>query len=210
MRGADLQDAKAATARPALIPAHPDRPPRRMRAAYHIPQGWTSGPPLGKLRGDEAGMTTEQTMTTEHIHFGDSTRQAALFETMILAAAADGSVDKVELQEIYRRVFERPEFHGIQADDLRAAIEHAARRVGEAQSLEHILPSIVDRLPDKASRELAFGLAASVIVADGRTPLAELNILKALQDMFDLSEEDVARLFETAQSHGEFPPTKGK
>src|SRR5437879_4113706 len=84
------------------------------------------------------------------------------------------------------------------------------RRVGEAHSLEHILPSIVDRLPDKASRELAFGLAASVIVADGRTPLAELNILKALQDMFDLSEEDVARLFETAQSHGEFPPTKGK
>jgi len=155
-------------------------------------------------------MTTEQAMTTEHIHFGDSTRQAALFETMILAAAADGSVDKVELQEIYRRVFERPEFHGIQADDLRLAIEHAARRVAEAHSLEHILPSIVDRLPDKASRELAFGLAASVIVADGRTPLAELNILKALQDMFDLSEEDVARLFETAQSHGEFPPTKGK
>ena len=149
-------------------------------------------------------------MRTEHIHFGDSTRQAALFETMILAAAADGSVDKVELQEIYRRVFERPEFHGIQADDLKAAIEHAARRVAEAHSLEHILPSIVDRLPDKASRELAFGLAASVIVVDGRTPLQELNILKALQDMFDLSEDDVARLFETAQSHGEFPPTKGK
>ncbi|TMA87291.1 MAG: hypothetical protein E6J63_14760 [Deltaproteobacteria bacterium] len=165
--------------------------------------------PLGNCAA-MAGMTTEQAMTTEHIHFGDSTRQAALFETMILAAAADGSVDKVELQEIYRRVFERPEFHGIQADDLRLAIEHAARRVAEAHSLEHILPSIVDRLPDKASRELAFGLAASVIVADGRTPLAELNILKALQDMFDLSEEDVARLFETAQSHGEFPPTKGK
>lgn len=149
-------------------------------------------------------------MTTDHVHFGDSTRQAALFETMILAAAVDGAVNKTELEEIYRRVFERPEFHGIHADDLRAAIENAARRVAEAHSLEHILPSIVDRLPDKASRELAFGLAASVIVADGKTPLAELNILKALQDMFDLSEEDVARLFETAQTHGEFPPTKGK
>jgi uncharacterized tellurite resistance protein B-like protein len=149
-------------------------------------------------------------MTTDHVHFGDSTRQAALFETMILAAAVDGAVNKPELEEIYRRVFERPEFHGIHADDLRAAIENAARRVAEAHSLEHILPSIVDRLPDKASRELAFGLAASVIVADGKTPLAELNVLKALQDMFDLSEEDVARLFETAQTHGEFPPTKGK
>src|SRR2546428_10734468 len=109
VRGADLQDAKAATARPALIPAHPDRPPRRMRAAYHIPQGWTSGPPLGKLRGDEAGVTTGQAMTTGHIHFGDSTRQAALFGTMILAAPADGSGDKGERQGSYRRRLWRPE-----------------------------------------------------------------------------------------------------
>ena len=152
-------------------------------------------------------------MTTtgqEHVHFKDSTRQAALFETMFLAAAADGRVDIVEVEEIYRQVFERPEFHGIHADDLKKAIEHAARRVVEAHSLEHILPSIVDRLPDQASRELAFGLAASVVVADGRTPPEELNILKALQDMFDLSEETVARLFEAAQAHGPFPPTKGK
>jgi uncharacterized tellurite resistance protein B-like protein len=145
-----------------------------------------------------------------HIQFGDSSRQAALFETMILAAAADGNVDRVEVEEIYRQVFERPEFHGIHADDLKAAIEHAAKRVAEAHSLEHILPSIVDRLPDKASRELAFGLAASVVVADGRAPPEELSILKALQDMFDLTEDEVARLFETAQRHGQFPPTKEK
>ena len=49
-----------------------------------------------------------------------------------------------------------------------------------------------------------------MVVADGKTPPAELNILKALQDMFDLTEEEVARLFETAQSHGQFPPTKEK
>ncbi|MFN2549403.1 MAG: tellurite resistance TerB family protein [Myxococcales bacterium] len=145
-----------------------------------------------------------------HIHFKGSTKQAALFEIMILAAAADGRVDRVEVEEIYRQVFERPEFHGIHADDLKKAIEHAAKRVAEAHSLEHILPSIVDRLPDKASRELAFGLAASVVIADGRTPPAELNILKALQDMFDLTEEEVARLFETAQAHGQFPPTREK
>lgn len=145
----------------------------------------------------------------QHVHFADKTRQAALFETMILAAGADGAVNKPEVEEIYRRVFERPEFHGIHADDLKEAIENAARRVAEAHSLEHILPSIVDRLPDKPSRELAFGLAASVVVADGRTPPSELNILKALQDMFDLSEEDVARLFEAAQLHGPLPPTRG-
>jgi uncharacterized tellurite resistance protein B-like protein len=143
----------------------------------------------------------------KHIHFSDKTRQAALFETMILAAAADGRVAKAEIEEIYRRVFERPEFHGIHADDLREAIEHAAARVADAHSLDHILPSIADRLTDKPSRELAFGLAASVAVADNRTPPAEIRILKALQDMLDISDDDVARLFETAQSHGQFPPT---
>ena len=148
-------------------------------------------------------------VSNDHVHFADKTRQAALFETMILAAGADGSINKPEVEEIYRRVFERPEFHGIHANDLKEAIENAARRVAEAHSLEHILPSIVDRLPDKPSRELAFGLAASVVVADGRTAPSELNVLKALQDMFDLAEEDVARLFEAAQLHAPLPPTKG-
>src|SRR2546428_11658358 len=92
VRGADLQDAKAATARPALIPAHPDRPPRRMRAAYHIPQGWTSGPPLGKLRGDEAGVATGPGVGRGHHHFGDPPRPAALFEGLIAPPAAGGPV----------------------------------------------------------------------------------------------------------------------
>ena len=145
--------------------------------------------------------------SSKHIHFSDKSRQSALFETMILAAMADGAVQRSEIDEIYRRVFERPEFHGIHADDLKQAIEHAARRVTEAHSLDHILPSIADRLPDRESRELAFGLAASVAVADNKTPPAEIAILKALGDMLDLSDADVARLFETAQEHGEFPPT---
>ncbi|TMB28003.1 MAG: hypothetical protein E6J62_18435 [Deltaproteobacteria bacterium] len=67
------------------------------------------------------------------VHFGDTTRQAALFETMILAAGSDGSVTKVEVEEIYRRVFERPEFNGIHAGDLKAAISHAAQVVAKAK-----------------------------------------------------------------------------
>ena len=59
--------------------------------------------------------------TNSHVHFKDSTSQAALFETMILAAAADGRVERVEVGEIYRQVFNRPEFHGIHADDLKKA-----------------------------------------------------------------------------------------
>jgi hypothetical protein len=111
----------------------------------------------------------------------------------------------VEVEEIYRRVFERPEFQGIQASDLRQAIAHAAQKVANAGELSYILPSIAERLPDKASRELAFGLAASVAWADRRTHPPELTFLKALQQTFELGDEDVARLFELAGGDAPLP-----
>jgi uncharacterized tellurite resistance protein B-like protein len=141
------------------------------------------------------------------VHFEDETSQAALFETMILAAGSDGNVTKVEVEEIYRRVFERPEFEGIHARDLKQAISHAAQVVAKAKGLGDVLPSIADRLPDKRSRELAFGLAASIVTADAKMPPSEIEFLKALQKHFGLSEEDVARLFELAEDKAPLPPT---
>ena len=148
-------------------------------------------------------------MTNKHVHFGDATRQAALFETMMLAAMADGKVTKTEVEQIYRRVFERPEFHGIHAADLKTAITHAAERVAQAHDLMHLLPTLAERLPDKPSRELAFGLAASVALADRVADPRELGILKALQNAFDLTEADVARLFEAATLMAPLPATQG-
>ena len=145
-----------------------------------------------------------------HVHFADETRQAALFETMILAAGSDGDVSKVEVEEIYRRVFERPEFRGIHATDLRQAISHAAQQVARTGELSSILSSIAERLPDRPSRELAFGLAASVAWADQRTPPSELEFLKALQQKFELEDADVARLFELAGERAPLPPTEAR
>ena len=144
-------------------------------------------------------------MPTRHVHFGDSTRQAALFETMILVAGADGVVTREEVEEIYRRVFERPEFKGIHAKDLKDAISHAAKQVAKAKDMEHILPSLAERLPDGESRRLAFGLAASVAMADRKTHPTELAVLKALQGTFQIPDDDVVRLFEAAESHAPLP-----
>lgn len=146
-------------------------------------------------------------MPNRHIHFGDTTRQAALFETMILVAGADGIVTREEVEEIYRRVFERPEFKGIHAQDLKDAISHAAKQVAKAKDMEHILPSLAERLPDGESRRLAFGLAASVAMADRTTHPAELAVLKALQGTFQIPDDDVVRLFEAAESHAPLPTT---
>lgn len=145
---------------------------------------------------------------SKHVHFGDKTRQAALFETMMLAAAADGVVTKEEVEEIYRRVFERPEFKGIQASDLREAIAHAAQRIAAAKDLAHLLPTLATRLPDEPSRKLAFGLACSVAMADRSAVPSELAVLKALQSTFDIRESEVVELFEAAENHAPLPPTK--
>src|SRR5438270_8646009 len=115
------------------------------------------------------------------VHFADETRQAALFEIMILAAGSDGDVSKVEVEEIYRRVFERPEFHGIHASDLRQAISRAAQQVSQVRDLSVILDSMAQRLPDRPSRELAFGLAASVAWAARRSHPPEPALLTAFQ-----------------------------
>ena len=147
---------------------------------------------------------------SKHIHFGDETRQAALFETMVLAAGADGKVNKDEVEEIYRRVFERPEFQGIQAADLKAAISQAAQRVAKAKDLGHILPTLAQRLPESDARKLAFGLACSVVMADRKTHPSELTVLKALQNAFDIRESEVVELFEAAENHAPLPPTDVK
>ena len=144
-------------------------------------------------------------MSSQHVHFEGRSRQAALLETMLLAAGADGTVSKVELEDIYRRVFERPEFEGIHAGDLRAAIAQAAQRISTAHDLEHVLPTLAERLPDADSRALAFALAASVSVSDNRTPPKELAVLKALQKTFALTDAQVASLFEAAESSAQLP-----
>jgi len=144
-------------------------------------------------------------MSQKHVHFGDKTRQAALFETMILVAGADGEVTKDEIEEIYRRVFERSEFRGIQAGDLRHALEHAAEQVAKKHDLEHVLPSLAKRLDDAPSRQLAFGLAASVAMADRAHLPSELVVLKALQKVFEIDDADVVALFDAAERHAPLP-----
>src|SRR5205823_3413562 len=107
-----------------------------------------------------------------------------------------------------RRVFERPEFHGIHASDLRQAISRAAQQVSQVRDLSVILDSMAQRLPDRPSRELAFGLAASVAWADRRSHPPELELLKALQKAFELDDSDVARLYELASENAPLPPTQ--
>jgi len=126
-------------------------------------------------------------------------RNTALLDVMVLAASADGTVAKIELKNMVARVIERPEFEGVHADDIAGLVETSARRLGHARGFEDILKVLKQRLPGHRNRLLAFGLAASVAMADRKTTKEEMGLLKSFQQAFSLSEHDVTRVFEAVE-----------
>lgn len=137
-------------------------------------------------------------------------RNAALVETMLLAAIADGGLDQHELQALLRRVLERPEFEGTRPEELNALVENSARSLSEAGDLKTVLRSLRDRLPDHKNRMLAFGLAAAVALADHRANRAELGMLKTFQAALGISEDEVAQIIDVIERGGSLSEALGE
>ena len=129
-------------------------------------------------------------------------RNAALVESMLLAAAADGEVSQVELESMLGRVIKRPEFEGTKPGELKTLVEEGAARLASAEKLDDVLASLRERLPEHPNRVLAFGLAAGVVFADRKTDRAELGLLKTLQAGLGISEEEVAQAFGVVERGG--------
>jgi uncharacterized tellurite resistance protein B-like protein len=137
-------------------------------------------------------------------------RNAALVETMLLAAMADGSVSQLEMQTLLRRVIERPEFEGTKPEELNALVETSAQRLAAASNLQEILASLRTRLPDHKTRMLAFGLAAAVAFADQRATRMELGLLKTIQAALGISEDEVAQIIDIIESGGSLSEALGE
>lgn len=129
-------------------------------------------------------------------------RNAALVETMLLEAAADGRLSKAELIAVIRRIVERPEFEGTRGDELTRLVENSAARMAAAPSLERILESLRERLPGDDERRLAYGLAASVAFAEKQTTRGHQSVLKIIQSALEITEEDVARITTVIETGG--------
>lgn len=129
-------------------------------------------------------------------------RNAALVETMLLEAAADGHLSRAELIAVIRRVVERPEFDGTHSEDLTRLVEDSAARLAASPSLDHILESLKERLPGDDERRLAFGLAVSVAFADKRSTRGDTGVLKIIQLALDIAEEDVSRITAVIENGG--------
>lgn len=137
-------------------------------------------------------------------------RNAALVEAMLLAAISDGRISQTELQAVLLRIVERPEFEGTRPEDLNALVEDSAAKLSEAESLEAVLASLRQRLPDHANRLLAFGLATAVAFADQRATRAELGLLKTFQAALGISEEEVIRVIDVVEAGGSLSEALGE
>lgn len=127
-------------------------------------------------------------------------RNAALLDAMVLSASADGKIAGSELRQVLTRVIERPEFEGVQAQELSSMVEASAKRLSNARTLEEILHGIKERLPNHRNRLLAFGLATSVALADRRATRTELGLLKTFQSSLGLTEDEVSKVFVNVES----------
>ena len=72
-------------------------------------------------------------------------RNAALLDAMVLAASADGKIAATELKQVLTRIIERPEFEGVQAQELSSMVELSAKRLSHARTLEEIIHGLKDR-----------------------------------------------------------------
>lgn len=139
-------------------------------------------------------------MKPETIGTTRAERNAALVEVMLLAAMADGQLTEGSIQALLRRVLERPEFDGTKAEEISDLVEKSVKRLASQSSLESILQRLRDRLPTHQNRLLAFGLAASIALADQRATRAELGLLKTFQAALGIAEDEVADLFDVIES----------
>jgi uncharacterized tellurite resistance protein B-like protein len=139
-------------------------------------------------------------MTVETASTSRAERNAALVEVMLLAAMADGQLTESAIQELLRRILERPEFDGTHPQELSGLVEKGVSTLAAAPNLENILQGLRERLPTHQNRMLAFGLAASVALADQKATRAELGLLKTFQAALGISEEEVANIIDVVES----------
>ncbi len=149
--------------------------------------------------GKKAALVRWDPVVPEQLHKVRSERNGALFDAMVLAAVADGEVSQLEKRALLARVMERPEFEGMRGDDLTALIESSVYRLSHTKQLDAVMESLRRRLPEHRERLVAFGLASAIALADQRTGREELGLLKKLQLGLGVSEEEVAKIFETIE-----------
>lgn len=130
-----------------------------------------------------------------------------LVEAMVLGAAADGEIDQRETDEIALVVSTQPHFEQIEPGELSALLRTAVEGLRRDGFVPRVY-AMAGALPRYAHRVLAFRAAARVAMAKSQINGDEIGLLREMQDVFGITEPDVARAIEDAQGSGSYVPNE--
>ncbi len=110
---------------------------------------------------------------------------AALIYTMVVVAAADGSMSDAEFSTIGDIVKKYPVFDDFDGDRLVNIAEECGQIMSEDGGLQAVLGLVKEAIPEKLA-ETAYAVAVDVAAADSRVPQEQLRVLEILRDTLDI------------------------
>ena len=120
-------------------------------------------------------------------------------DCLLMAAAADQKLEDEELATLIAFVVERDEFDGVPEEHIRGYMQVSLRAYVHG-GIEGRLVTLLDELPTPEQRETAYGLAASMCIADGEVADAERAFLADLADALELEEARAALVLQSVVS----------
>lgn len=124
----------------------------------------------------------------------------AYLDCLLMAAASNRSLADEELATLLAFIVSRPEFDGLDGDQLHDYIQVSLKAYARG-GIDGRLATLANELPLPVHRETAYGLAAAMVVADGDVDRAERSFLGALREALELDEARAALVLEGVADH---------
>ncbi|MEO1018165.1 MAG: tellurite resistance TerB family protein [Pseudomonadota bacterium] len=125
--------------------------------------------------------------------------QSALIQTMVLVAAAEGTMSDAELEMMGRLVQSLPVFASFDTRRIGAIGQECAALLEQEDGLDIAMNAIAHVLPS-GLRETAYTLACDVAAADGDVVAAEINLLDIIRDKLGIDRLTAAAIERAAQA----------
>jgi tellurite resistance protein len=117
----------------------------------------------------------------------------ALVYTMVIIAAADGSMSEKELKIIGELTKSLPSFTGFDHGRLLAVCQECAQILQEPDGADAVMGLIDEGLPD-VLHETAYWVALEVALADRRIALEEIRMLDVLRRRLEIDKLTAAAI----------------
>lgn len=125
----------------------------------------------------------------------DGDKLAALIDTMVLAADADGDIGAEEKEQMISSVRSfadgSPHASNLTEEQIGAQLDKAQGQIAEG-GRDALISSVKNRLGDADARRAALGLAISVSAADGIVRTSERELIMDLAEALEVDRDEAA------------------